>query len=363
MSAIAQDTKVTFAVDTQYPGQDLSSTFPEGQITFRPDSKQILLGQTTIVEPQDINLSIPLEIGYSADVYEQSDDCDPGLIAIGDQAYAKNKSIAIGEEVSAGISGATMIGHSLSTNEAIGYSTLMGYSVTIDKGSSDVSLNPSVALGARVNGGGGVNIGWDLTSSDTRNSVVIGSQSKVNVETVDYATYDALSCVVIGDSNTMTCRGSSVVIGNSNEVTAQQNVVIVGQSNAHYQGRESVMVGSNLSSSGYTNVVVGRVASAGDESIEVSESVAIGYAAMCSASDSIAIGHGVLTNRDITITLGQFNSNENDDWVFAIGDGTSGSDRHNAMEVTGKTIRLYDGEDCLDIAQALEDSAPVWEII
>lgn len=363
MASITEDTVVKFAVDNTYPDQDLSSTYPDGQITFRPNSKQILLGQTTISEPQDLSLSIPLEIGSSADVHENEVDVSSGLIAIGEQAQAQNDSIAIGKDVDATISGSTMIGHSLHPNHSMGYSTLLGYQVSIDKGNSEVALNPSVALGARIAAGGGVNIGCALNSSDTRNSVIIGSNSSVQVETADFATYDCRGCVVIGDSNNMTCRGSSVVVGNSNRVTAQQDAVIVGQSNTYWEGRESVLVGSDLDTRGYANVVIGRASFAGEGSSYVRESVAIGYGARCWLNESIAIGHGVTPVSEGAIVLGKFNSIENTDWVFAIGDGVSGSDGHNVMEVTGTTIRLYDGEDCLDIAQALEESGPVWEII
>lgn len=205
---------------------------------------------------------------------------------------------------------------------------------TYSKGPSGLITYPAIAIGDYLTG---TNLTDD--NSSTLNTIILGS--RVN------GSYSG--SISIGDG-IMNYGSAATVIGNSAAARSNNTVAIGSSSYIEESGSGGSIVIGASSKNYYSS----------------------GNIKYYNTTPSTVVGHQACTYQtDVSsVVLGAFPKNyyedpdSFEDVRFVVGDGLSNSSRHNLLECTTNTIRLYDGDDnCFDVAQEIENSYATWEVI
>ena len=244
-------------------------------------------------------------------------------VAIGDDAYAKDASVAIGSHSIAALLGVSIGGASEArgqTSVAIGSAALATGTDSLAMGRMSYSTGESsIALGmvSTATGGRSMAFGNSSKASGTR-SIAIGNP---NASAVDKGTptnqvtkgntqSSGEDAVAIG-TGAVASADRATALGDLTSATATQatalgenakasnvNATALG-SNANSSGENAIASGVNSKASGNYTIAMGNVAEASDVN-----AVAIGSGSKATAVDSVAMGAGAEASKKNTAAVG-----------------------------------------------------------
>ena len=134
--------------------------------------------------------------------------------------------------------------------------------------------------------------------------------------------------ISMGGNNTSSGQ-LSIAMGSENKADREYSVAIGRQNTA--SSNNSVAIGSQNTASGHLSMAIGS-----SNKAYGTYSIAMGENSITSGLQSVAIGTGLITIGDYQTALGRYNVDETEldmHNLFVLGNGTSTSNRSNAMEV------------------------------
>ena len=145
----------------------------------------------------------------------------------------------------------------------------------------------------------------DINSNYDRNDLIQNNNSKSNS--------GSGNCAVLGHENFSNCGQGTIVLGRSNQL------------NNRYAANIAI---------GDRNIISGNS----------STSVLVGVSNTTNMACSYAFGEGIQFDYDLSQTLvGHYNANASEYYSFVIGNGTTDSDRRNAMAINGDGNAAFSG--------------------
>ena len=213
-----------------------------------------------------------------------------------------------------------------------------GNAITFDATMLLADVTYQATLGQSVDTNQGVNAvvigdGNSVTDDSQVNVCVIGLNNSVDNDR--FPNNNVLrGCYIFGNQNTIQHQ-QALVFGMYNNLTGKAATEGHFTNNAILGSYNTIAPTSGSYSS--DNVVLGN-----SNTVNTGNSVAIGENNTITKYGKVAVGKNlnVIGTYNALITLGQFNSNPSSDVTLAVGNGTSASSKHNAMEV-GDNVIVY----------------------